>query len=78
MARPEISLVRQNGTAAARRPRCLNPQKGKMARPEGFEPPAPRFVVWCSIQLSYGRAVGWHIGDGFGGRKPVARESRRA
>ena len=26
-----------------------------MARPEGFEPPAPRFVVWCSIQLSYGR-----------------------
>jgi hypothetical protein len=28
-----------------------------MARPEGFEPPAPRFVVWCSIQLSYGRAV---------------------
>ena len=29
---------------------------GKMARPEGFEPPAPRFVVWCSIQLSYGRA----------------------
>jgi hypothetical protein len=29
----------------------------KMARPEGFEPPAPRFVVWCSIQLSYGRAV---------------------
>ena len=28
----------------------------EMARPEGFEPPAPRFVVWCSIQLSYGRA----------------------
>ena len=28
-----------------------------MARPEGFEPPAPRFVVWCSIQLSYGRAL---------------------
>jgi hypothetical protein len=28
-----------------------------MARPEGFEPPAPRFVVWCSIQLSYGRLV---------------------
>ena len=26
-----------------------------MARPEGFEPPTPRFVVWCSIQLSYGR-----------------------
>ena len=29
----------------------------EMARPEGFEPPAPRFVVWCSIQLSYGRAA---------------------
>ena len=29
----------------------------KLARPEGFEPPAPKFVVWCSIQLSYGRAV---------------------
>jgi hypothetical protein len=28
-----------------------------LARPEGFEPPAPRFVVWCSIQLSYGRAA---------------------
>ena len=26
-----------------------------MARPERFERPTPRFVVWCSIQLSYGR-----------------------
>ena len=26
-----------------------------MARPEEFELPTPRFVVWCSIQLSYGR-----------------------
>jgi hypothetical protein len=26
-----------------------------LARPEGLEPPTPRFVVWCSIQLSYGR-----------------------
>lgn len=30
-------------------------EKG-MARPKGFEPLTPRFVVWCSIQLSYGRA----------------------
>ena len=26
-----------------------------LARPERFERPTPRFVVWCSIQLSYGR-----------------------
>ncbi len=29
----------------------------KMARPERFELPTPRFVVWCSIQLSYGRSA---------------------
>src|SRR6187549_3710941 len=33
-----------------------------MARPEGFEPPTPRFVVWCSIQLSYGRLERRDIG----------------
>jgi hypothetical protein len=27
----------------------------KMARPKRFELLTPRFVVWCSIQLSYGR-----------------------
>ena len=26
----------------------------KMVHPERFERPTPRFVVWCSIQLSYG------------------------
>ena len=26
-----------------------------MARRERFELPTPRFVVWCSIQLSYER-----------------------
>ena len=30
--------------------KCLN----LLARPKGFEPLTPRFVVWCSIQLSYG------------------------
>ncbi len=31
----------------------------EMARPKGFEPLTPRFVVWCSIQLSYGRIRRW-------------------
>ena len=26
-----------------------------MARPKRFELLTPKFVVWCSIQLSYGR-----------------------
>ncbi len=29
--------------------------KSGLARPERFELPTPRSVVWCSIQLSYGR-----------------------
>ena len=29
-----------------------------MARPEGLEPPTPRFEAWYSIQLSYGRVDG--------------------
>ena len=38
----------------------------RMARPEGFEPPTPKFVAWCSIQLSYGRA-----------ERELCREGRR-
>src|SRR5262249_9186703 len=35
-----------------------------MARPKRFELLTPRFVVWCSIQLSYGRARGIARGSG--------------
>ena len=34
----------------------------KMARPKRFELLTPRFVVWCSIQLSYGRVFRRHFG----------------
>ena len=30
-------------------------EEQKVARPKRFELLTPRFVVWCSIQLSYGR-----------------------
>jgi hypothetical protein len=49
-----------------------------MARPEGFEPPAPRFVVWCSIQLSYGRAGTGDIGARAGARNPRLPHRRGA
>ena len=48
------------------RPKGSNPLRQKktdfaeakpvfLARPRGFEPPAPRTGIWCSILLSYGR-----------------------
>ncbi len=35
----------------------------RVVRPERFELPTPKFVAWCSIQLSYGRAEAelWQI-----------------
>jgi hypothetical protein len=39
-------------------------QKSGMARPKRFELLTPRFVVWCSIQLSYGRAARQAAGGG--------------
>ncbi len=39
-----------------------------LARPERFELPTPKFVVWCSIQLSYGRAFRFR-GRGKTGRR---------
>jgi hypothetical protein len=35
--------------------KCTRQALDRVARPEGFEPPTPKFVAWCSIQLSYGR-----------------------
>jgi hypothetical protein len=32
-----------------------------LARPKRFELLTPRFVVWCSIQLSYGRVALWRV-----------------
>ena len=37
------------------RPFCK--ERALLAHPKGFEPLTPRFVVWCSIQLSYGCAL---------------------
>src|SRR5690606_11075506 len=45
--------------AAVARQTCWHKKTGHwpvdLVRPEGFEPPTPKFVAWCSIQLSYGR-----------------------
>src|SRR5580704_13252595 len=37
------------------RPRICEKCLTQLVRSEGFEPPTPRFEVWCSIQLSYER-----------------------
>lgn len=49
-----------------------------MARPKGFEPLTPRFVVWCSIQLSYGRPADRSAVEACSGREGVSRGSFRA
>jgi hypothetical protein len=58
-ARPE-----QFGNDAPIRPFSRLKRLRKLARPERLELPTPRFVVWCSIQLSYGRqaTTGRNIG----------------
>ena len=58
----ERQITRQQAKhdAHADRTRLLfcSESKRSLARPKGFEPLTPRFVVWCSIQLSYGRRPG--------------------
>src|SRR5437762_13510141 len=48
-ARPHLSKARSGAR------KFVHNILGLLARPERFELPTPRFVVWCSIQLSYGR-----------------------
>jgi hypothetical protein len=48
-ANQRATRTKRNGESGAK-------SKTKMARPKRFELLTPRFVVWCSIQLSYGRA----------------------
>ena len=47
-------------------PRSTDLEALEMARSGRFELPTPRFVVWCSIQLSYERVAA--------GRKPALRK----
>ena len=41
---------------AAEQKGCRSTLSALVARPERFELPTTKFVAWCSIQLSYGRA----------------------
>ena len=51
---PERS-TRERSVCSLDRQRKLRERDKLLARREGFEPTTPRFVVWCSIQLSYRR-----------------------
>lgn len=60
-------------------PRCGRQQKRGarprfccLARPERFELPTPKFVAWCSIQLSYGRVKGAYYREGVRVRQGTA------
>src|SRR5215472_2429918 len=64
------SLYRRSTTGSSKNPAIGRDADGKqirraalheslpiVARPRGVEPLTPRSVVWCSIQLSYGRVT---------------------
>src|SRR6185437_12367553 len=46
-----------------------------LARPKRFELLTPRFVVWCSIQLSYGRV--FRLASGVESRMDPGRARKR-
>src|SRR5262245_3643108 len=54
-------------------------QNRTLARPKRFELLTPRFVVWCSIQLSYGRfvAAAGHVRPAGTGRRATGRTTAR-
>ena len=49
-----------------------------MARPKRFELLTPKFVVWCSIQLSYGRVSPPEIELSVEARFKQAAQKKRA
>ena len=50
------STDKADGSSQVRRMKISKQFRWMLARPKRFELLTPRFVVWCSIQLSYGRA----------------------
>ena len=51
------AALRRAGNPTGKKKPAMKAGFSKVARPEGFEPPTPKFVAWCSIQLSYGRVT---------------------
>src|SRR5215831_16185752 len=49
------STAAADGSNLGRRTKNGSAFNNLLARSEGFEPPTPRFEVWCSIRLSYER-----------------------
>ena len=59
----DVSDPRLKERVTGRKSSALKCQLCKeMARPKRFELLTPRFVVWCSIQLSYGRVFRLALG----------------
>jgi hypothetical protein len=52
---PEQKLQTGTNANVTTKQKKKSSQQVRVARPKRFELLTPRFVVWCSIQLSYGR-----------------------